>query len=88
MRFQLFEFLVVEFGFFDVVPCFEESFVGSCEGSSFSMIDSASSERIIDFDLIILSRFGSKIFGVDGSEWLRGISEREMACSLIHLLYF
>lgn len=70
MRFQLFEFLVVEFRFFDVVPSFEESFVGSCERPSFTMIDGASSERIIDFDLIILGSFGSEIFGVDGSEWL------------------
>lgn len=87
MRFELAQFLIIEPGYFCVVPGSEKCFIGGCEGSSIIMLEAAAAEGIVDLYLVGIWHFVGVVLAVDGGVVLGGAAQLEMARPLVHLLY-
>jgi len=71
MRFEFFQFFVVQGCFVGVLPCFEQCAVGSIEGALLWQIETVAPEWIVAVGLSVNCFFASVVLGVDGVVVLR-----------------
>lgn len=87
MCLEFMQFLVIKFGFLDIIPSLVKHLVCSSKRSLFSNVYAIASKRVWALDLVGVGLLRIVVLVIDRTVVLRAVAEVEMGGSLVHCCY-